>query len=94
MPIYRAGLRELNWPKYRERMYLTGVFHPSCWDDVNVDSPDHMSHVAYSSDRTALGSCPQTHPVKIPQIECFVRVYQYEGGVHVFSDGTTRTYAD
>jgi hypothetical protein len=27
-------------------------FFPTCWDGVNVDSPDHKSHVAYPSKGT------------------------------------------
>jgi hypothetical protein len=37
---------------------------PTCWDGVNLDSPDHKSHVVYSDG----GSCPSTHPKKIPNI--------------------------
>ncbi|KAH8665065.1 hypothetical protein BGZ60DRAFT_470745 [Tricladium varicosporioides] len=45
-------------------------FFPTCWDGVNLDSPDHKSHVAYpSSGRFENnGPCPSTHPVKIPQL--------------------------
>jgi len=41
-----------------------------CWDGKNLDSPDHQSHVAYSSGSGATGggNCPATHPVKLPQI--------------------------
>ena len=37
---------------------------PQCWDGVNLDSPDHKSHMAYPSN----GACPSTHPVAIPEI--------------------------
>ncbi len=40
------------------------VVFPDCWDGVNVDSDDHMSHVAASVG----GSCPDSHPVAIPQL--------------------------
>ena len=45
------------------------IIFPSCWDGVNLDSPDHKSHVAYSNSG-GLGStnCPSTHPVAIPQV--------------------------
>ncbi len=39
------------------------VFFPQCWDGVNLDSPDHKSHMAYRT-----GSCPATHPVPLPQV--------------------------
>lgn len=35
---------------------------PNCWDGLNIDSPDHRSHMAYS---TPTG-CPPDHPVKVP----------------------------
>lgn len=46
------------------------VTFPSCWDGKNTDSPDHKTHVAYPATGTfeSGGSCPSTHPVKIPQI--------------------------
>jgi hypothetical protein len=40
------------------------VEFPQCWDGENLDSVDHMSHVAYPTD----GKCPSTHPVAIPLI--------------------------
>ena len=41
-----------------------------CWDGKNLDSPDHKSHVSYTSSGTfeSGGACPTTHPVKIPQV--------------------------
>ncbi|EJT97083.1 WSC-domain-containing protein [Dacryopinax primogenitus] len=45
----------------------TQIFFPSCWDGVNLDSPDHMSHVAYPSGMDN-GDCPITHPVRLVSI--------------------------
>ncbi|KAK7991592.1 hypothetical protein PG988_000386 [Apiospora saccharicola] len=41
-----------------------------CWDGVNLDSPDHKSHVAYPSSGSfeSTGPCPSTHPVRLPQV--------------------------
>lgn len=72
----------------------TEIWFPDCWDGVNLDSADHMSHVAFSSNRDVDGTCPTSHPVKIPKIEFFMRIAPYMGGTHVFSDGTTRLHAD
>ena len=41
------------------------VGFPQCWDGVNLDSPDHQSHMAYAS---RAGVCPSTHPVQVPTI--------------------------
>jgi hypothetical protein len=38
------------------------VFFPQCWDGVNLDSPDHKSHMAYAN-----GGCPASHPVPLPE---------------------------
>jgi hypothetical protein len=52
----------------------TIITFPTCWDGKNTDSADHMSHVAYPtsaySDGSvgAYGTCPASHPVKIPQV--------------------------
>ncbi|KAF2262919.1 hypothetical protein CC78DRAFT_466973 [Lojkania enalia] len=43
---------------------MVNIRFPTCWDGVNVDSPDHQSHTAYPSG----GRCPSTHPVTIPQV--------------------------
>lgn len=50
------------------------VYFPQCWDGVNLDSPDHESHVAHPTIGTAgpegsfmFGTdCPASHPVRIP----------------------------
>lgn len=39
---------------------------PDCWDGVNLDSPDHRSHMVYSDDFG--NNCPADHPVGIPTI--------------------------
>ncbi|OCL06268.1 hypothetical protein AOQ84DRAFT_399102 [Glonium stellatum] len=44
-------------------------FFPTCWDGKNLDSPDHKSHVAYAiGGFESNGPCPDSHPVKLPQI--------------------------
>ncbi|KAF2732419.1 hypothetical protein EJ04DRAFT_578377 [Polyplosphaeria fusca] len=55
--------------KYCPKGIRATVIFPSCWDGVNLDSPDHKSHVAYSNGG-GLGTpkCPSTHPVSIPQV--------------------------
>jgi Domain of unknown function (DUF1996) len=42
---------------------------PNCWDGVNLDSPDHRSHMAYP----VRGRCAASHPVTLPRLESFFR---------------------
>jgi hypothetical protein len=46
------------------------IRYRTCWDGVNLDSPNHREHVAYPSSGTfeSGGPCPSTHPVRLPQI--------------------------
>jgi Domain of unknown function (DUF1996) len=48
---------------------LTITF-PQCWDGVNLDSPNHQSHMAYPNYRNQpeRSTCPSTHPVMMPVI--------------------------
>jgi hypothetical protein len=49
---------------------MANVRFPTCWDGVNLDSPNHSDHVAYPSSGTfeSGGPCPASHPVRIPQL--------------------------
>ena len=55
---------------------LTTIYFPPCWDGVNLDSADHRSHVAWPVDgeynRTE-PPCPESHPIRIPQIVFEIR---------------------
>jgi hypothetical protein len=50
------------------------ITFPTCWDGVNLDSPDHKSHIKYGTlgpkdiDVGPSSSCPASHPVVIPQV--------------------------
>ena len=52
------------------------VFFPQCWDGINLDSPDHKSHMAYPSG----GKCPATHPVPTSEITFNVHYVVKEAG--------------
>ena len=32
--------------------------------------------------------CPSSHPIKMPELHLYVRVLGYEGGAHMFADGS------
>ena len=44
---------------------MANVTFPQCWDGINLDSPDHKSHMAYG---VAGQGCPSDHPVALPEI--------------------------
>jgi hypothetical protein len=57
----------------------TQITFPTCWDGVNLDSPDHQSHVAYAeipyepyvepfTPVEQRGKCPEGFPVMLPQV--------------------------
>ncbi|KAH7119958.1 hypothetical protein B0J11DRAFT_492071 [Dendryphion nanum] len=52
------------------KMIRQTIIFPTCWDGVNLDSPDHVSHVSYGQGQgtNGGGACPSTHPVKLPQV--------------------------
>jgi len=61
----------------------SSVVFPSCWDGKNLDSLDHMSHMAYSPGGAVLAnaSCPSTHPVRVPQL-----MYEMQWDTRPFND--------
>jgi hypothetical protein len=46
------------------RPLRVAISFPDCWDGENLDSADHLAHVARSAD----GACPDGHPVVMPQL--------------------------
>jgi len=82
------------FPKQACAELEVSMFFPGCWDGVNLDSEDHMSHVAYTEDGEVEGDCPSTHPVRIPVISFFFRIFDYDGGWHTFSDGSSTYHSD
>lgn len=58
------------------------VEFPQCWDGVNLDSPDHKSHVVYASG----GRCPATHPVHLPMVSYHIKYRGLPAGVRLSSD--------
>jgi hypothetical protein len=48
---------------------VSTVRFPNCWNGLDLDSPDHRSHMAYPTS----GRCPTSHPVVLPRLETFFR---------------------
>jgi hypothetical protein len=67
------------------------VDFPDCWDGKRLDTPDHQSHMAYSSNYV----CPGSHPVKVPLIRALIR-YPITSGLNVelASGGQLTGHAD
>jgi hypothetical protein len=65
------------------KMIRQTIIFPTCWNGKDLDSPDHQSHVAYGqgAGATGGGSCPSTHPVKLPQV-----MYELMWNVTNFAD--------
>jgi len=71
------------------------ISFPTCWDGVRLESEDGMSHVAFDLEEGEFdGECPDSHPVKLPQLQFFTRIEEYQGGEHVFSDETGDFHVD
>ncbi|KAI2634825.1 hypothetical protein GGS26DRAFT_551460 [Hypomontagnella submonticulosa] len=51
---------------------IFAVHHfPACWDGKNLDSPDHQSHMYNTITQdgfTNAPKCPESHPVRMPQV--------------------------
>ena len=56
------------------------VNFPFCWDGVNLDSPDHKSHMSWSVWNGQRSVCPTTHPVELPMISENIKYKVIEAG--------------
>jgi hypothetical protein len=63
---------------------------PTCWNSTAGlgDTNDHISHMAYTTNGEVDGPCPEGFDRRLPQIQLFVRIHNYEGGQYTFSDNT------
>jgi len=81
MCIFDGGSKEGNgFPPMKCNTIRAQVYFPSCWDGVNLDSANHMSHVAYPEKGDYNGGvCPKSHPVALLSIffEFFFDVSAY-----------------
>jgi len=74
---------------------------PTCWDGTNLEAVGDAKHVVYSDECSGQHhnecfdfDCPASHPVKLPELHLYVRVLDYEGGAHMFSDGSDIFHSD
>ncbi len=57
-------------PCKRGRFLQASVLFPQCWDGQNLDSSNHISHMAWPIPvaGSLYGRCPATHPRKLPRV--------------------------
>jgi hypothetical protein len=67
------------------------VNFPNCWNGRQLDSANHQSHMAYSTN----GVCPESHPVELPAIQMQI-YYGVSGGsaAELSSGGDFSGHAD
>jgi hypothetical protein len=61
---------------------IASIDTPNCWDGLNLDSPDHRSHLAVTRRDASTNwqtKCPDTHPYIIPQFTMGA-IYSIEAG--------------
>eukprot|EP00026_Physarum_polycephalum_P006816 Phypoly_transcript_06869.p1 GENE.Phypoly_transcript_06869~~Phypoly_transcript_06869.p1 ORF type:complete len:534 (+),score=55.81 Phypoly_transcript_06869:56-1603(+) len=65
------------------------IHFPQCWDGVNIDSPNHMDHVAFPIQAPDNGDCPDSHPVRTFDLffEAFYSIAQFPHGPAPHGDG-------
>lgn len=58
---------------------------PTCWDEskgIGIDDP--FGHVAYTTDATVTGSCPDGYDTRLPQLQLFLRIDDYRGDIKTY----------
>ena len=90
-----AGIRPTSTiptcPDARRQGLALHVRFPDCWDGLNLDSPDHQGHTAYS----VRGVCPPGKPVALPAIQVNLRYPSAGGpGLTLSSGGQFSGHAD
>jgi hypothetical protein len=67
------------------------VKFPNCWNGTSLDSANHKSHLAYSTE----GACPASHPVAVPALAIVVRYPAFGSGpIALASGGQFSGHAD
>lgn len=58
------------WDPYQpDTQLMVALGGPNCWDGVNLDKPDHRSHMSHKiadASNNWVSGCPPTHPVELP----------------------------
>lgn len=68
---------------------------PTCWDESKgIGTNDPFSHVAYTVDGSVSGECPAGFNKRIPEVQLFVRINDYQGGTYQLSNDSDTFHVD
>lgn len=68
---------------------------PTCWNGSSLgDDNDHKSHITYTTNGEVNGPCPPGFDKRLPQVQLFVRINDYQGGTYQLSDGASVWHVD
>ena len=60
-------------------MFNFYIAMPTCWNgNLGIDN-DNKSHMSYTVDGMVAGDCPEGYDRRLPQIQLFVRIKNYQG---------------
>jgi len=65
---------------------------PTCWNGQLGDTNNHRDHMAFTIDGSVAGACPPGFNRRLPQVQLFVRIPNYQGGTYQLSDGNTNEW--
>ena len=84
-PIHTCKDKKQCFPTNRCSELEIRISFPACWDGKSLTSSNFMDHVAYgkgdwSTDQgdAYASECPDTHPVRIPEVHFYFRILDYE----------------
>jgi len=73
--------RFLHFPQRNCDFVGIALAMPSCWNGVELgDNNDHIDHMRYTTNGKVEGPCPSDFPVRLPELQLFVRILNYQGG--------------
>lgn len=70
---------------------------PTCWDGKELgDTNNHKDHMSFTVDGTVWGDCPDGFDHRLPQIQLFVKIRDFNGVERNYqlSDGTSHFHID
>ena len=96
-PTYSTSVASVPTCSGNEHLVAEIIFG-ECWDGINLDSADHISHlVMLARSPGARQQCPTTHPVRVPEVRIEVE-YPREAtggsGVTLASGSPATLHAD